>query len=165
MLSNASHNIAVCPRNRVSEQCGIYAHLPGRWYWEKQLNKSHSGIKYSVYCSPALPLGKKKNNPLLINTGHLVVCLSIRQLPQPVLTDVTLPCIWCSLVWRTRRVSQVCSVWYMEVAYVSSLDCSPCSAWNIASRLQASKNDSGCISYKCCEYIMHSIVCMNPFTC
>lgn len=57
-----------------------------------------SAIKCAVYCSPVLPLGKKKKNSLLlINTGHLVVRLPTRQLSHPVLTDPTLLCIWCFL--------------------------------------------------------------------
>lgn len=139
------------------------------WFCKVTTTQQVSGIKCAVYCLPVLPLGKKKNNPLLINRGHLVVCLFTRQLAQPVLTDVALSCIWCSLGWGRQWVFQVCSGMYgivdVEVAYAYSLDCSPCSVWNTASRLQVSKNDSGCISYKCCEYIMHSIVCMIPFTC
>lgn len=81
------------------------------WFSKVTTTQQVSGIKCSVYCLPVLHLGKKKNNLLLINTGHLAVCLS-RLLSQPALIDPTLLCIWCFLGWKTWWVFHVRTVWY-----------------------------------------------------
>ncbi len=126
---NSSNNIhCLCHKERslclylshslqTSEQSRLYTHsYRGRcwkkmrgWFCKVTTTQQVSGIKCSVYRLPVLPLGKKKNNLLLINTGHLVACLATRQLAQPFLTDLTLLCIWCFLGWRmsfscTRRM-------------------------------------------------------------
>lgn len=139
------------------------------WFHKVTTTQQVSGIKCCVYCFPCVASGHQGKTTLSSLTWATRWCASC--LPDTCLSRSWQ--IWHFFAfdvfsgWRTRRGFFMCGFMRtaVVVAYVSSLDCSPCSAWNIASRLQASKNDSGCISYKCCEYIMHSIVCMNPFTC
>lgn len=146
----------------------LHAHSHRRWCRKmrglfcKSDKYTCQGSNAPVYCLPVLPLGKKKNNLLLINKGHWRVCRATWQL--------ALPLNWQTLFafkvsWDGRHGKLLTYGTYGGCNSRPCFDCSLCSTWNIASRLQASKNVSGCISYKCCEYIMHSIVCMNPFTC
>lgn len=85
------------PRFIIYTHIGDCAEKLCGWLFKVTTTQQVSGIKCCVYCLPVLPPGKKKNNLLLINTGHLVVPLAPSQLAQTILSDPTLPSIWCFL--------------------------------------------------------------------
>lgn len=92
----------------------LHAHSHRRWCRKmrglfcKSDKYTCQGSNAPVYCLPVLPLGKKKNNLLLINKGHWRVCRATWQLALPLLTDT-----FCVQGFMGRETWQAFNVWYI----------------------------------------------------